>query len=175
MKKGICLLTKSIEALLIAMMSLMVLVVFLATVGRYTGGFSIPWSEECARYLMIAIVYLGLMLASLQDRHFVVEIVPLVFRNHPQAIKFSRIFATLLLDIFAVYLFYYGTNVVEKMLAQGKLSPMLKIPLGYIYFLIPLGIALMAVFQTYRTLQKTFLPESSTAEVIEKESGVHSK
>ena len=60
-------------------MCIMVVVVFLATAGRYTGLFSIPWSEECSRYCMMAIVYLGLMLASRNGSHFVVEVVPLIF------------------------------------------------------------------------------------------------
>ena len=128
---------KFVEVVLVILMALMVLVVFLATVGRYTQAFSIPWSEEFARYCMVAIVYLGLMLASLTKQHFVVE-------------KACNIIVTILLDLFAIFMAKYGWLVVSKMLNQGKLSPMLNLPLGMIYLLVPTGIVLMAVFYTYR-------------------------
>lgn len=152
MKKLIDGLAKAVEVFLVILMALMVAVVFLATVGRYTQLFAIPWSEEFARYCMVAIVYLGLMLASLQDRHFVVELLPLVFKNHPSIIKGARILNSLIMNVFALFMLSYGMDIVNKMLSQGKLSPMLKLPLGAMYSLVPIGIVLMAVFYTYRTV-----------------------
>ena len=99
MKKLVDTFAKVIEAFLVILMALMVLVVFLATVGRYSQLFAIPWSEEFARYCMVAIVYLGLMLASLQERHFIVDLVPLLFRKSPRIIL--------------------GANVVVRSLWQG--------------------------------------------------------
>lgn len=154
MKKIVDGFAKIVEMFLAFIMVIMVVVVFLATVGRYTNLFAIPWSEECARYCMEAIVYLGLMLASLNDGHFSVDLVPLVFANKPKVIKAFSVIAALLVDAFAALLAYYGWIVCAKMLAQGKLSPMLSLPLGAVYMLIPVGIVLMAVFYTYRTVIK---------------------
>ena len=151
MQKAVNGFAKFVEVVLVILMALMVLVVFLATVGRYTQAFSIPWSEEFARYCMVAIVYLGLMLASLTKQHFVVELVPLIFKNKPAVIKACNVLVTILLDLFAVFMAKYGWLVVSKMLNQGKVSPMLNIPLGLVYLLVPVGIVLMAVFYTYRT------------------------
>lgn len=153
MKTFIHIFAGGVEKVSVVLMAGMVMVVFLATFGRYTMLFSIPWSEEFARYCMVAIVYLGLMLASLKEKHFVVELVPLIFRSKLKVIRAFRILTAMLLDAFAVFLAYYGYVVVEKMLAQGKLSPMLKLPLGGVYALIPIGILLMAVFYTYRMVQ----------------------
>lgn len=141
---------KLVEVILVILMALMVLVVFLATVGRYTQIFSIPWSEEFARYCMVAIVYLGLMLASLTKQHFVVELVPLIFKNKPAIIKVCNIVVTICMDLFAIFMAKYGWLVVSKMLNQGKESPMLHLPLGMVYLLVPVGIVLMAIFYTYR-------------------------
>ena len=141
---------KLVEVVLVILMALMVLVVFFATVGRYTQLFSIPWSEEFARYCMVAIVYLGLMLASLTKQHFVVELVPLIFKNKPAVIKICNIIVTICMDLFAIFMAKYGWLVVSKMLNQGKESPMLHLPLGMVYLLVPVGIVLMAVFYTYR-------------------------
>ncbi|MBE8952297.1 MAG: TRAP transporter small permease [Quinella sp. 1Q7] len=141
---------KLVEVVLVILMALMVLVVFFATVGRYTQLFSIPWSEEFARYCMVAIVYLGLMLASLTKQHFVVELVPLIFKNKPAVIKICNIIVTICMDLFAIFMAKYGWLVVSKMLNQGKESPMLHLPLGMVYLLVPVGIVLMAIFYTYR-------------------------
>ena len=150
MQKAVNGFAKLVEIVLVILMAFMVLVVFLATVGRYTQAFSIPWSEEFARYCMVAIVYLGLMLASLTKQHFVVELVPLIFKNQPVVIKACNVIVTILLDGFAIFIAKYGWMVVSKMLSQGKESPMLGLPLGMVYLLVPVGIVLMAVFYTYR-------------------------
>lgn len=144
---------KIVEVFLVILMALMVLVVFMATVGRYTQAFSIPWSEEFARYCMVAIVYLGLMLASITKQHFVVELVPLVFAKKPAIIKACNLLVTICLDLFAIFMAKYGWMIVSKMLTQGKLSPMLNLPLGYVYLLVPAGIVLMAIFYTYRMIE----------------------
>ena len=56
------------------------------------------------------------------------------------------------------------------MLAQGKLSPMLKLPLGGVYALIPVGIVLMAVFYTYHMVQK--IRDDSTGGQVKTEEEV---
>lgn len=154
MKKIVDNFAKIVEAVLACIMVVMVVVVFLATVGRYSHLFAIPWSEECSRYCMEAIVYLGLMLASLNEGHFTVDLIPLIFAKKPGVIKAFSVVSTVLVDGFAVLLARYGWQVCAKMLAQGKLSPMMKLPLGAVYLLIPVGVVLMAVFYTYRTYVK---------------------
>ena len=170
MKKLVNGFAKVVEAFLVILMALMVLVVFMATVGRYSQLFAIPWSEEFARYCMIAIVYLGLMLASLQERHFIVELVPLIFRKSPRVILGVNVVVTVLLDAFAIFMASYGWDIVSKMLAQGKLSPMLKLPLGGLYALIPIGIVLMTVFYTYRTVEKLRAASAGAVPEDEKEA-----
>ena len=132
-------------------MCLMVIVVFFATIGRYSKLYALPWSDEFARYGMITIVYLGLMLASREGGHFVVEIVPMIFPK--SVVKVISVIVTLLVDAFAVFLVRYGWAVSSKMLNLGKTSPMLDLPLGALYPLIPIGVVLMAIFYTIHTFQ----------------------
>lgn len=151
MKKILDGFSKVVEAICVVIMVLMIVVVFLATVGRYTKLFGIAWSDEFARYSMVAIVYLGLMLASRNGGHFVVEVVPMIF---PKAVvKVISIVVALLVDAFAVFLIRYGWQVSSRMLTQGKLSPMMSWPLGVMYLLIPIGVALMAIFYTIHTIE----------------------
>lgn len=154
MKKVLDGFAKVVEVLLVVLMTCMMIVVFLATVGRYTHLFSIAWSEEFARYCMIAIVYFGLMLASRTDSHFVVEIIPLLFAKKPGVIKAIALINAVITDIFGVFLFYEGYTVSAKMLKQGKISPMMSLPLGAVYMIIPIGILLMAIFYSIRTVER---------------------
>lgn len=164
MKKILDGFSRGVEVLLVVLMTCMMIVVFLATVGRYTHLFSIAWSEEFARYCMIGIVYLGLMLASRTDAHFVVEILPLIFAKKPIVLKVISWINAVIVDAFGIFLFYEGYMVSAKMLKQGKVSPMMKLPLGAVYMIVPIGVLLMAVFYTIRTAEKTFeKPEGEEA------------
>lgn len=153
---------KLVEAICVIIMVLMVVIVFLATVGRYSKLYAIDWSDEFARYSMVAIVYLGLMLASRNGSHFVVEVVPMIF---PKAVvKVISIIVTVLVDAFAVFLIRYGWMVSSRMLNQGKLSPMMGLPLGAVYLLIPIGVALMAIFYTIHTLENLVAKDTNKEE-----------
>lgn len=167
MKKFFDAFAKAVEFICVAIMMLMMVVVFLATVGRYTKLFGIAWSDEFARYSMIAIVYLGLMLASRNGGHFVVEVVPMIF---PKAVvKVISVVVTVLVDAFAVFLIRYGWMVSSRMLAQGKMSPMMSWPLGAMYLLVPIGVALMAFFYTVRTIESLRGGDEPETEVKEEE------
>ena len=50
-------------------------------------------------------------------------------------------------------LVFPGSWHAARMLAQGQLSPMLKLPTGMVYMLIPIGVALMAVYYTVHTFE----------------------
>jgi C4-dicarboxylate transporter DctQ subunit len=146
---------KIMEFVVVIIMAAMVVVIFLATVGRYTGIFSIPWSEEFARYCMVSMVYLASMLAAAKGAHFCVEIVPLIF---PKAVvKVITIFNIIVVDLFSLFLLRQGWGISSKMLSQGKLSPMLELPLGAVYMVIPIGLLLMGVYYTAYNLQNVVL------------------
>ena len=151
MKKILDGFAKAVEVISVIIMCLMVIVVFFATIGRYSKLYALPWSDEFARYGMITIVYLGLMLASREGGHFVVEVVPMIFPK--SVVKVISVIVAILVDAFAVFLVRYGWAVSSKMLAQGKVSPMLELPLGAVYLLIPVGVVLMALFYTIHTIE----------------------
>lgn len=143
---------KFMELVVVLIMVLMVIVIFLATVGRYTGLYAIAWSEECARYCMIAMVYLGAMLAAAQGSHFRVDVVPMLFPK--SVVKVIDVLNIVVFDVFAIFLLLQGWQISSKMLSQGKLSPMLELPLGMVYLLIPVGMVLMGVYYTYYNVKE---------------------
>lgn len=165
MKKILDGFSRIVEVLLVILMVCMMLVVFFATVGRYTHLFSIAWSEEFARYCMIGIVYLGLMLASRTDSHFVVELLPLILAKKPAVLKVVSWINAIIVDAFGIFLFYEGYLVSAKMLKQGKVSPMMSLPLGAVYMVVPIGILLMAIFYTINVVEKSMQkPEEKEVE-----------
>lgn len=72
---------------------------------------------------MVGIVYLGLMLASRTDSHFVVEIIPLIFAKKPKIVKIFGLINAIIVDAFAIFLGSQGWKVCTKMLAPGKTKP----------------------------------------------------
>ena len=143
---------KFMEHVIVLITLAMVAVIFLATVGRYTGLFSIPWSEEFARYCMIAMTYLGAMIAASKGSHFMVEVAGLIFPKSVQNVITA--IDIVVVDLFSIFLLRQGWQISSKMLTQGKLSPMLELPLGLVYMLIPVGILLMGVYYTAFNVQK---------------------
>jgi C4-dicarboxylate transporter DctQ subunit len=143
---------KVMEFIVVIIMMIMVVVIFLATVGRYTGLFSIPWSEECARYCMVAMVYLASMLAAAKGAHFCVELADVLLPK--PVLKVVKIFNIIAVDLFSLFIMKQGWGISSKMLGQGKLSPMLELPLGAVYMVIPVGLFFMAIYFTVFNLQK---------------------
>ncbi len=145
-------LKKLMEHVVVIIMGIMVVVIFLATVGRYTGIFAIPWSEECARYCMVAMVYLASMIAAARGAHFCVEIVPMIFPK--KIVHIIYIINSVIVCLFSLFIARQGWTISAKMMKQGKLSPMLELPLGAVYFVIPVGLILMAIYYTAYNINK---------------------
>jgi C4-dicarboxylate transporter DctQ subunit len=140
------------EFIVVIIMMAMVVVIFLATFGRYTGVFSIPWSEEFARYCMVAMVYLASMLAAAKGAHFCVEIADVILPK--PVLTIVKIFNIIAVDLFSLFILRQGWGISSKMLNQGKLSPMLELPLGAVYMVIPVGLCFMAIYFTIYNIQK---------------------
>ena len=80
-----------------------------------------------------------------------VEVVPLIFPK--KVVKAVSVVVAILVDAFAIFLVRYGWMVSSRMLNQGQTSPMLGIPTGMVYLLIPVGVALMAIYYTIHTFE----------------------
>ena len=75
-------------------------------------------------------------------------------RDHSVDVKIFGLINAIIVDAFAIFLGSQGWKVCTKMLVQGKQSPMMRIPLGAVYMIIPVGIILMAVFYTISAVSK---------------------
>jgi TRAP-type C4-dicarboxylate transport system permease small subunit len=129
---------KWILAVLLAAMSV---IVFANVTLRYLTHFSITWSEEVARYLMIWMTFLGTGLALRYGLHVAItnlqEILP------PLLQRLARALVVLLLAAFLALMVLKGYDYMMR--ARFQLTPATRIPFSYIYAAMPIGFVLTAI------------------------------
>lgn len=160
-------LKKILEALLVMISIVMCVVIFVATVSRFTGLFVITWAEELARYCMIWMIFLGIGVAAINGEHFCVEALQLFCPKN--VLKIISIINSILILVFCIFTSYYGITILQKQMATGQVTPSLRWPMWIMYLSIPLGLILMAVCYAYRTFkQATAKEEIEVKEAEEK-------
>ncbi|KAA5604722.1 TRAP transporter small permease [Roseospira marina] len=116
---------------------------------------SVSWTEEVARFLLIWITFLGAALAFQQGRHIAVTVLtdalpPRVFRG---TVAVARLVALAFLVALAVIGYRY-------MIMQGfQKSPALRLSMSYVYAVMPLASALMALLCLSDLVRGLFGPD----------------
>ena len=118
------------------MMFLMFSFVFTNVITRYLFGFSINWSEELSRFLMIAICFIGSGLAMREKRHVAIELF-VEFIPSDSVKRIIRIINGLIILAFMGLLAYLGMEYAGTQMAQK--TTILRWNMGYIYWMIPIG------------------------------------
>ena len=109
---------------------------------RYVMNDSAAWTEEIARYLLIATVFTGAVIGVIKNNHIQVDF---FYRYMPP--RLGRVMATIV-DVMRVLFFAAATVLtVLMMLKLGSNSrmTMVDLPMGVVYAVVGLGFALMAV------------------------------
>ncbi len=121
------------------------IVVFLQFFSRYALNAAIIWTEEMARYLLIAVGFLGSAIAARKGAHIYMEA---GYRFFPPIVGF--ILSTLV-DVIKILFFGMCTYLSFKILPIMDLQRMvtLPIPLSFLYGVVCLGFVLM----TLRSIQ----------------------
>ena len=136
-------LERIIRYLVLVLLSLMVIIVFANVVSRYYLHFSLAWSEEVARFMLVWLVFLGSFLAYVNDEHLGLDI---LVKKFPPLLRKSVAIGVNLLVIFALYAVMEGGYLM--MIANFDwLSSAAEIPQGYVYLIIPVSCGLM-ILQT---------------------------
>lgn len=160
------------EYIIAILLPLMCLIIFLNTLGRYTGAFSMPWAEEAARYCMIWLVFLGIAAAAGKNSHFAVEV---FFLITPKAFhKYLRTVIMLIVVAFCLKISHLSIEFIQRLEAMGQISPSLAIPMWMMYSAIPCGCFLMAVraIQYFvKNFKATWDPQAEAAKEFAAEAG----
>lgn len=150
MKKIVTGITKAEEALMVLLMIAMNVIIFIATVARFTNLFVISWAEEFARYCMIWIIFLGIGVAANRGEHFCVQALELfVPKRGLQIIEVIKVVFTTGFCLFATF---WGLFVIKKQIANGQVTPSLHWPMWLMYLAIPVGLFIMGFTYAYRSI-----------------------
>jgi TRAP-type C4-dicarboxylate transport system permease small subunit len=132
------LLLRANRALLIVILAAMATMVFANVALRFLTDHSILWVEEVSRYLMIWLTFLGAGLVLRHGGHIGIDTLQEKFPRRAAHIR-ALIFI-LLLGFFA-FMAWIGTRYAA--LTWSQTTPVLEIPVGFVYLAVPAGFALL--------------------------------
>jgi TRAP-type C4-dicarboxylate transport system permease small subunit len=138
---------KAVYYTLVVMMIVMTLTIIVQVFLRYVFSFSLSWSEEVARYLMIWVAFLGGSLALQKGLHIGVEL--FLVRVSSRTRRWVSILSKMFVLIFLIYLTIGGIKITWAVRDQS--SPALLFSMAYAYLSAPVGGFFMAL-QTIHSL-----------------------
>lgn len=152
MKKFIKKIERIQDILLVSLLIIMCLVIFLATVGRFTKLFAIIWAEEFARYCMIWIIFIGIGVAGKRGEHFSVEVLDMLLSK--KSLKIINIIKTVLVIVFNLFASGWAIKIIRYQILTNQVTPTLHWPIWIMYLAIPVGLILMAIQYGYYEFSK---------------------
>jgi TRAP-type C4-dicarboxylate transport system permease small subunit len=139
---------KFLEWFLVAIFALLVLDVLFQVFSRYILGTSFTWTEEFARFSLIWMTILGAAYLNAKREHLSMDF---IYEKLSDANKKK---VAILIEVF-IFLFALivmvigGGNLVYTTLHLEQLSGTLRIPLGYVYSIMPISGLLIMCFSMY--------------------------
>lgn len=134
-----------IKWILILLFAVMVVVVFLQVLFRFVIHQPLAWTEELGRYLLVWITFLGAGYGMSTKAHPSIEI--LYDRAGPLIKKGLTIVTTILIIFFFWNVIIHSFEFIQRSMAQT--SPVLRIPMGYVYTVIPISSAIFVINLLY--------------------------
>jgi len=129
-----------IDTMSVGLMTILLFLTFANVIGRYVFIKSIFFAEELARYLFIWIVFLGAAIIIKNKGHIAVDLLPLRLKGTRSGLLLD-LFINACGFVFLVILFAGGVVLAGTM--NVYTSPALGIPIGYVYWAVPVGAIIM--------------------------------
>lgn len=141
-----------IEILLILIFGMLVFDVLFQVFGRYILGTSFSWTEELARFSLIWLSILGAAYLNAKRAHLSMDFLYRKFSNANK--KRVSLFIEVFIFLFALIVMVIGGfNLVYTTLHLEQLSGTLRVPLGYVYSILPLSGLLIMSFSVFHTFK----------------------
>lgn len=141
LSKMISWMNEIIKYVLIIIMVTLIFAVFFQVLFRFVLNQPLAWTEELARYCLIWITFLGASYAMSLKAHIGLSIVvdrsPVFLRN-----IFIVLAGLVSIGFFGIMI-QQGYNLASRSMTQ--LSPVLRLPMGYVYLVIPISGIILAV------------------------------
>ena len=119
------------------------ILVFTQVVFRYVLSSSLSWTEEVTRYLLVWTVFMGGAYCVKEKAHVGVE--AFTYLLPKKARKVLAIVVMIGCVVLCSVIFKVGVDIVISLLTKMQVSPVLRIPMAYLYAAIPVGMALFIV------------------------------
>ncbi len=136
--------------LIVLLLASLTTVISIQIFSRYVINFSIFWTEELARYLLVWTALTGAALALKENAHIAINVLVECFpdKTKTKIILLSKIITL----VFLISLFYVGFSLALSMYSQK--SDALRIPLFWPYLSIPASAALMSFYLLSSLIKK---------------------
>lgn len=148
LEKSVYIITKILSFFLVLLMGIMVIDVIWQIFSRFVLHAPSSFTEELAGFLLIWIGLLGSSYAYYKKVHLGIDIVTSLMCSLLKNI--FEIIIQLCVFAFAFFvLFVGGIKLVILTFTLGQISPALKIPMGYIYLVLPITGLLFMFYSVY--------------------------
>lgn len=123
------------RTVMILCMAIAILLTFTQVVQRYAFNAPLYWAEEVVLFSIIWMSFVGISFGLTRASHISVDILGAFL-----PVRFVRPFQVISLVfgfIFGVVILWLGWKLTSVTLGRGQLSPALRVPMAYIYAIIP--------------------------------------
>lgn len=148
------------ESLSSILMLILTLLTILQVFVRFFLQIPLPWVEELARYIMIAMIYIGAAVAIHKKEHLNVELLDMILKESKKRVL--GITHQLLIIVFLVYLVYVTADYILFQIQIGQVTPALQISMAWPVSAILLGGILMLIHSIYSTYVSLTIKHSGT-------------
>lgn len=140
-------------------LGLMTLFISAQVLFRYVLHSPLAWTEELARFLFIWMSFLAAYLAARKSEHIMLDNLPMKLKGIPRKILVS--FNNLICVAFFGIVSYYCITLWHKLNIQ--ISPVLMIPISFVYLGMILGTVLMTLWYFYSTFKTLAAKDKAVA------------
>lgn len=151
---------KTLETLLVVIMSVLVIDVLWQVTSRYLLSSPSSFTDELAGFLLIWVGLLGAAYVAGRNEHLAIDILLQKTRESRKRKLELVIFACIFLFAFTVMV-AGGTWLVYSRFLLNVQSAALQLPLGYVYIVLPLSGLLIMYFSVYH-MYRLFTPENKS-------------
>jgi TRAP-type C4-dicarboxylate transport system permease small subunit len=136
---------KTLEHTLVALLGILVIDVLWQVISRYLLSSPSSFTDELAGYLLIWVGVLGAAYVHGKQEHLAIDL--LLQRSAPERQRILIIIINILILLFAIIVLGVGGTWLSITRFQfGVVSSALRLPLGYVYLVLPISGLLMAYY-----------------------------